>query len=104
MTKRRTKISEIVDDDGLPSIVLHPDTLPADEGIPVHLDLTPIYGHLPDEWQRQLYAALWARGLKLPEDYLKPDAANQFKSALLHVIKHHFPDVQQLAREAKSRH
>lgn len=99
MTKRKLIVTEAVNDAGLPGVFLSPEGIDPSEGIPIHLDLTPLYGHLPDDWQQQLYAALWARGLRLPADYLQPDAANRFKSALLHVIKHHFDAVQHLARE-----
>lgn len=96
----KTQKSRITNDAGLPGVVIHPEGADPQEGIPVHLDLDALYGHLPVEFRAKLYQALHERGLIEPADYLSPGADQRFKSAVLHVIKHDFFNVQQLAREA----
>src|SRR5690348_9261519 len=59
-------------------------------GIPVSLDLTPLYGHMPADFQREFYAALHAQGLVEAADYFKPGAAERYRRALFTVIKHDF--------------
>lgn len=68
-------------------------------GIPLSLDLSSLYGHMPDEFQRTLYEALHAQGLIEPTDYFKPGAAERYQRAIRTVIKHDFLDIQTLAHE-----
>lgn len=93
------------DNAGIPRVVLLPEgeTDPT-MGIPASLDLTPLYGHLPKDFQQRLYRELHARGLVEPADYFKPGAAEAFRSAMLSAIKHDFLSVQQLAQEELSHH
>lgn len=80
-------------------VMLPPGETDPTMGIPSSLDLTPLYGHLPADFQRRLYTALHARGLVEPADYVKPGAADRFRSAMLSAIKHDFTSVLQLAHE-----
>lgn len=66
-------------------------------GIPISLDLTPFFGHMPADFQRELYAALHAQGLIEPVDFFKPGAAERYQRALRTVLKHDFTVIQTLA-------
>lgn len=91
---------EYIDDAGVNRVVLLPKgETDVKAGIPVTLDLSPLYGHMPDKFQRELYAALHAQGLVEAADYFKTGAAERFRAAMLSVIKHDFPSVQSLAKE-----
>lgn len=94
------KRQSTVDGQGIPRVVLLPEgETDARMGIPVSLDLSPLFGHMPADWQRDLYKALHARGLVEPADFLKPTAADLFRSAMLSVIKHDFNNVQSLVKQ-----
>lgn len=103
MTKRKPKSTVKFYDteleDGFPARVIVPPGGNPQEGIPIHLNLDAIYGHLPDEFQKTLYAALHDRGLVEPADFLTPQAANLLKSALMSVIRYEILKIQNLARE-----
>lgn len=90
----------ITDDLGIPKVVL----LPAGEtdtrlGIPVSLDLSTLYAHMPPAFVQTLTGELHNRGLIEPCDYLKPGAAELYRAALLSVIRHDFLSIQTLAKE-----
>lgn len=68
-------------------------------GIPVSLDLSSLFGHMPDLFQRELYAALHAQGLVDAADYFKKGAAERFRAAMFTVIKHDFLNCQAIAKE-----
>lgn len=89
---------DYVDDDGIPKRVILPlgETDPS-MGIPVSLDLSSLYSHMPETFQRELYEALHAQGLVEAADYFKPGAAERFKAAMLSVIRHDFLSVQAIA-------
>lgn len=113
MTKRIQKLTPApainkmtyTDEQNIPRVVMLPEgeTDPT-LGIPASLDLTPLYGHLPAEFQARLYQGLHARGLIEPADYLKPRAAEAFRSAMLSAIKHDFMSVLALAQEELNHH
>lgn len=85
---------------GIPRTVLLPKgETDVKAGIPVSLDLSPLFGHMPDTFQRELYTALHAKGLVEASDYFKPGAAERFRAAMFSVIKHDFFNVQTLAKE-----
>jgi hypothetical protein len=85
---------------GIPRTVLLPKgETDVKAGIPVSLDLSPLFGHMPDTFQRELYAALAAQGLVEPADYFKKGAAERFRAAMFTVIKHDFLNVQTIAKE-----
>lgn len=91
---------QYLDQTGISRVVLLPEgEKDVKTGIPVSLDLSPLFGHMPDEFQRSLYEALHAKGLVDAADYFKPGAAERFRSALLSVVKHDFFSVQTLAKE-----
>jgi len=88
------------DKDGIPRTVL----LPKGEkdlkaGIPLSLDLKPLYGHMPESFQKSLYESLHAHGLIEPKDYFAVGAADRFHRAMRDVLKHDFLNVQALAKE-----
>lgn len=88
--------------EGLPQRSLIPEDangIPPEEGIPVHLDLDQLYGHLPLEFRQRLYAALHARGLVEPRDFLQGDSAERYMAALRSVIKRDALDAIALAKE-----
>lgn len=113
MTKRKSrkeggiaaalKRQSMVDGQGIPRVVLLPEgETDARMGIPVSLDLSPLFGHMPADWQREFYKALHARGLVEAKDFLKPTAAELFRSAMLSVIKHDFHNVQSLIKQEQN--
>ncbi len=88
------------DDSGIPRVVLIPaGTEDKSKGIPLSLDLTPLFGHMPDTFQRALYAALHDQGLIEPLDFFKPGAAERYQRVLRTVIKHDFLSIQTLAKQ-----
>jgi hypothetical protein len=85
---------------GIPQVVLvPPGETDLTTGIPVSLDLTPLYGGLSEDFQQRLYKALHARGLVEPVDYFKSGAAERFRAAMLSAIKQDFYSVQALAKQ-----
>lgn len=91
---------QYIDPAGISRTVLLPKgETDAKAGIPVSLDLSPLFGHMPDAFQRELYTALHAQGLVEAADYFKPGAAERYRAAMFSVIKHDFFNVQTLAKE-----
>lgn len=94
---------EYTDELGIPRLVLIPeDETDYSLGVPLALDLHPIFGHMPPQFQRDLYQALRAQGLIEPKDYFAPGAGDRFRAAMLSVIKHDFFSVQTIAKEELS--
>jgi hypothetical protein len=92
---------QYIDERGIARFVLLPDDeADIQSGIPVSLDLEPLFGHMPLDFQRRLYEALHDQGLIKPEDYMKPDAYSKFRAAMLSVIRHDFFSVQSLVKES----
>lgn len=91
-----------VDEAGINRLVLVPEDEPdIRSGIPLSLDLSPLFGHMPLDFQRDLYAALHAQKLVKASDYLQPGAYERFQAALRSVMKHDFLSVQALAKEVR---
>lgn len=85
---------------GIPRVALLPKSENnAAMGIPVSLDLAPLFGHMPTEFQAELTAALHAQGLVKAADYFVPGASDRFRAAMLSVIRHDFLSVQALAKQ-----
>lgn len=107
MTERR-KTKEITersytDTKGIPRVSLIPDgESNMAMGIPVSLDVTRLYSHMPDSFQAELTAALHAVGLVKPQDYFQDGASDRFRAAMLSVIRHDFSNVMALAKEELS--
>jgi hypothetical protein len=101
MAKRNELIeTKYTDREGIPRVSLvPPGETRGERGIPVSLDLSPIYGHMGAEFQQRLYEALHAQGLVKPADYFLPDASQRFKAAMLTVIRHDFSNAQALAQQ-----
>ncbi len=100
--KRKQNIVErnYTRDDGTPAVVLIPDDEPdSSTGIPVSLDLSSLYGHMPADFQQRLYIALHAQGLIKPKDYFVAGAADRFKAAMMSVIRADFLSCQRIAKE-----
>lgn len=88
------------DGSGIPRVVLIPETeTDLKKGIPLSFDLSPLFGHMPPEFQRAFYAALHAQGLVEPADYFKTGAAERYQAALRSVLKHDFLNIQTLAKK-----
>jgi len=86
--------------DGITSRVLVPeDATDLSAGIPVSLDISSLYVHMPHDFVVSFTAALHEQGLVKPEDYFKPGASDRYKAALLMVIRHDFLSIQALAKE-----
>lgn len=103
-TKKPTKApyerKTYTDDTDIPRVVLvPPQETDLRKGIPLSLDLTPLFGHMPQAFQTAFYKALHAQGLIEPKDYFQRDAAERYRRALLSVIKHDFLSIQALANE-----
>jgi hypothetical protein len=91
---------DFTDTDGVPRRVLLPHgETDTSMGIPVSLDLSEVYGHMPDDFQTRLYTALHAQGLVEAGDYLKAGADQRFKAAMLSVIRNDFLSVQTIAKQ-----
>jgi len=101
MKKRQNLVEKTyTTNDGLPAVVLIPDDeTDLDTGIPVSLDLTALYVHMPIDFQQRLYTALHAQGLVKAKDYFAAGAADRFKAALLSVIRHDFLSAQKIAKQ-----
>jgi len=103
--KRKSPLTErtYTGHDNIPRVVLVPESeTDVSTGIPVSLDLSALYGHMGAEFQSRLYIALHARGLVKPIDYFKPGAADNFRAALLSVIRADFLSAQTLAKQELS--
>lgn len=88
------------DGSGIPRVVLIPSgETDLKTGIPLSLDLTPLFGHMPDQFQRAFYKALHDQGLVEAADFFKAGAADRYRRALLTVIKHDFLSIQALANK-----
>lgn len=90
----------IEDDEGIPQIVLLPEgETDVKLGIPVSLNLRGLYPHMPAEFVRSLTINCHAQELIEPADFMKPGAAERFRSAMLSVIRHDFLSVQSYIKE-----
>lgn len=91
---------DYIDLDGIPRRVLIPESETDNAmGIPVSLELSDLFGHMPVPFQQSLYEALHAQGLVEASDFFLPDAGKRFRAAMLSVIKHDFLSVQTIAKE-----
>lgn len=102
MKKQRTELIKVDTTDplGIPQRVLIPQgETDTSIGIPVSLDLSTLYPHMPDEFLKRLYEALHAQGLVEPADYFKAGADQRFKAAMLSVIRKDFLDCQTIAKQ-----
>ncbi|MBA3867783.1 MAG: hypothetical protein H0X30_01365 [Anaerolineae bacterium] len=106
MTDRRpNKKPEIVeksftDPAGIPRVSLLPKgETDGSMGIPVSLDISSLYSHMPTDWLRDFTVALHAQGLIKPEDFFRPGASDRYKAAVLMVIRSDFLSIQALAKE-----
>lgn len=100
--KRKTPTVEknYVDASGIPTRVLVPEgSTDLAAGIPVSLDISGAYAHMPPEWVRDFTVALHAQGLVTPQDYFGVGASDRYKAALLMVIRSDFLTLQALAKE-----
>ncbi len=89
------------DNQGIMRRVLLPDGADSDptEGIPVSLPVDDLFDHMPLPFRQKLMEELWARDLIEPNDFLRPGALEQIRSAWLSVAKKDSLDIQNLARE-----
>lgn len=99
-SERAFKREQYHDDSGIQRVVLvPPGETDLKTGIPVSLDLSPLFGHMPQKFQQEFYKALHDQGLIEPADYFKPGASERYRRALLTVIKHDFLNIQELAQQ-----
>lgn len=88
------------DDSGIPRVVLLPKgETDHQAGIPVSIDLSPLFGHMPPSFFAAFTQALHDQGLVEPADFFKSGAAERYRRALFTVIKHDFLSVQALANK-----
>lgn len=93
--------ADFTDEQGIRQRVLVPEgETDLKTGIPLSLDLSPLFGHMPTDFQRELYQSLHDQGLVEPKDYFQPGAGERFRAAMLSVIRHDFSNAQTLAQEA----
>lgn len=92
---------DYVDRDGFRRRALVPENDGASpaEGIPISLPVEQLYQHMPLAFQITLVNELWNVGLIEPADFLKRDAPERTRAALLSVVKHDTMDILNLARE-----
>lgn len=101
-TKRKTPTVEksYIDASGIPTRVLVPEgATDLRAGIPVSLDISTVYEHMPPQFVVDLTVALHTQGLVKPQDYFQPGASDHYKAALLMVIRHDFLNLQALAKQ-----
>lgn len=92
--------ADYTDPDGIPRrVLLPPGETDTSLGIPISLDLSELYAHMPDDFLPRLYTALHAQGLVEAGDYLTAGADQRFKAALLSVIRNDFLSVQTIAKQ-----
>lgn len=103
MTSKRNKNiveKHYVDASGIPNHVLVPeDATDLSAGIPVSLDISGLYSHMPDEFIVEFTKALHEVGLVKPADYFTAGASDRYKQALLMVIRHDFLSLQTIAKQ-----
>jgi hypothetical protein len=88
------------DEAGISKVVLVPNgETDLKKGIPVSFDLSSLFGHMPKDFQRDLYAALHAQGLIEPKDFFAMGAADRYQRAIRTLLKHDFLSIQALAAE-----
>lgn len=98
-SKKQPIERDYVDKHGVPSRVLVPEGVnDLSVGIPVSLDISSLYSHMPHEFVVQFSTALHAQGLVKPADYFQKGASDKYKAALLMVIRHDFLNIQALAK------
>ena len=92
---------DYTDSEGRKRRVLIPDgaDIKPEEGILVSLDLDEVFPDAPADFLAKLHNELWARGLVEPQDFLKAGAPEEYKRALLAVIRLDFARIRQLANE-----
>ena len=89
-----------VDSTGIPTRVLvPPEETNLDTGIPVSLDVSQLYAHMPHDFVVEFTAALHAQGLVKPQDYFVAGASDRYKAAFLMVIRHDFLSLQAIAKQ-----
>lgn len=89
-----------VDASGIPSRVLVPEgATDLSAGIPVSLDISSLYAHMPEQFVVEFVTALHAQGLVKPSDYFAKGASDRYRAALLMVIRHDFLDIQAIAKQ-----
>lgn len=100
MSNKRSRVEKkFVDESGVPKVVMVPEGFTnLEAGIPVSLDISSLYEHMPHQFVVEFTAALHEMGLVKPQDYFQPGAADRYKQALLMVIRHDFLNIQALAK------
>jgi hypothetical protein len=91
---------KFIDQEGVQRVVLVPEgseNLAA--GIPVSLDISQLFEHMPKQFVVEFTAALHAQGLIKPADYFQVGASDKYKAALLMVIRNDFLSAQALAQQ-----
>src|ERR1041385_6969138 len=97
--KQPTVEKSYVDASGIPMRVLVPEgTTDLSVGIPVSLDISELYEHMPPSFVVDLTKALHTVGLVKAQDYFQPGASDKYKQALLMVIRSDFLTLQAKAK------
>lgn len=108
MTSKRSKNiveKHYVDASGITSRVLVPeDATDLSAGIPISLDISGLYSHMPQEFVAELTNALHEMGLVRASDYFLPGASDKYKQALLMVIRSDFLSLQSIAKQELDNH
>lgn len=93
-----------VDDRGVATRVIVPEgETDLSIGIPVSLDISELYSHMPRDFMVEFTAALHAQGLVKAADYFAVGASDRYKAALLMVIRSDFLSCQALAKQELDR-
>lgn len=92
---------DFIDDEGIQRRVLLPDDTAAsvDEGIPRSLRVDELYSTASLAFRVRLVQELWNRGLVEPCDFLRPEAPELIRSALLAAVKMDTFDILTFAKE-----
>lgn len=78
--------------------------VPPEEGIPADMygQLEALYADAPASFRHRLYDALWRRGLIEPADFLRKDAGDLYRSAMLETLRFDALNAIALAKESIS--
>lgn len=76
-----------------------------EEGIPADMygQLDALYTDTPASFRHRLYNALWRRGLIEPADFLRKDAGDLYRSAMLETLRFDALNAIALAKESMLR-
>lgn len=86
--KKKTKIVEYEDEQGLPRLAELPADADDDEapmGVPAGFDVVQL--NYPEPFSTKIYEALWEMGFRTKEDFLDKDALTNIRRAVQNILR-----------------